>query len=60
MFSFSGVTAQVDTSTTGWKEADTNWVDIPSSFKRTEAGRLNVTGPNGVKFNTGSCYVQWR
>lgn len=60
VFSFSGVTAQVDTSTTGWKEADTNWVDIPSSFKRTEAGRLNVTGPNGVKFNTGSCYVQWR
>lgn len=60
VFSFSGVTAQVDTSTKGWKEADTNWVDIPSSFKRTEAGRLNVTGPNGVKFNTGSCYVQWR
>lgn len=60
VFSFSGVTAQVDTSTTGWKEADTNWVDIPSSFKRTGAGRLNVTGPNGVKFNTGSCYVQWR
>lgn len=59
-FTFSGVSLNVDTSTEGWKEVDSNWVDIPEEFFDKTAGRLFVTAPNGSELSTGSCSVQWR
>lgn len=59
-FSFGGVSVVVDTSSTGWKEVDSNWVDIAEDAANQSAGRLMATAPNGAVLSTGSCYAQWR
>lgn len=59
-FSFGGVSVDVDTSSTGWKEVDSNWVDIAEDAANQSAGRLMATAPNGAVLSTGSCYAQWR
>lgn len=58
--SYGGVTVVIDASSSGWKTANSGWTDIPESNRNTQAGRLSVVAPSGVKFNTGSCYAQWR
>lgn len=59
-FSFGGVSVDVDTSSTGWKDVDSNWVDIAEDAANQPAGRLMATAPNGAVLSTGSCYAQWR
>lgn len=58
--SFSGVSVNLDASSTGWKDADSGWVDIPSSYRNKEVGRLTINAPSGTEATTGSCYAQWR
>ena len=58
--SYGGVTVTIDASSSGWKTANSGWTDIPESNRNSQAGRLSVVAPSGVKFNTGSCYAQWR
>ena len=60
VFSFGGISVSIDTSTTGWKEVDSNWRDISDDKLNANAGRLSVTAPNGSVLSTGSCYAQWR
>jgi hypothetical protein len=58
--SFSGVSVNLDASSTGWKDVDSGWVDIPSSYRNKEVGRLTINAPSGTEATTGSCYAQWR
>lgn len=58
--SYGGVTVTIDASSSGWKTANSGWTDIPESNRNSQAGRLSVVAPSGVKFSTGSCYAQWR
>lgn len=58
--SYGGVTVTIDASSSGWKTVNSGWADILEGSRNSQAGRLSVVAPSGVKFNTGSCYAQWR